>query len=120
LLGWFLERRRRERSAQRYANELPRQLARDFGASETYSAVQIRRAAERAKLPLEHLAIGYAAFLSVDAFAAVVGAERANDYERLREVFIQRLDVGLRSGWGTAEDSVSISGLDVTAPPTSD
>lgn len=52
-----------DRAARRYAETLPGQLARDYGASDRYTPDQLRLSAARAKLPPEFLAVGYAAFL---------------------------------------------------------
>ena len=94
LLGLF-SRLRLDREARRYAETLPGQLARDYGASDRYTPDQLRLSALRAKLPAEFLAIGYAAYLDRDLFAATLPA-RAAEYDSLRARFLnsKRANVG--------------------------
>lgn len=75
---------RRRRAARRYAALLPAMLLRGYGASESYTPAQIEAAVRRAQLPLEYIAIGYAAYLSEESFRqlAVQG-----DYNMLRALF---------------------------------
>ncbi|MBL8696720.1 MAG: hypothetical protein JNK67_00020 [Alphaproteobacteria bacterium] len=98
LLGLFA-RDPLDRAARRYAETLPGQLARDYGASDRYSPDQVRLSAQRAKLPAEFLAVGYAAYLDRDAFAAALPA-RAAEYDALRALFLKHEDLGLQSGKG--------------------
>jgi len=92
-----------DRAARRYARDLPRQLVRDYGAAARYSPDQIRLSVGRAKLPPEHLAIGYAAYLDHAAFTAVLPG-RADEYEALRGLFVKHEDVGLQSEKSGAHD----------------
>lgn len=88
-----------DRAARRYAETLPGQLARDYGASDRYTPDQLRVSAARAKLPPEFLAVGYAAFLDHATFAATLPA-RAGEYDALRALFLKHQDLGLQSGKG--------------------
>ena len=72
-------------AARRYASRLGPCLHRDYGAGEHYTAAQIRAAAKRCRLPLHHLAIGYAAFMAESAFEEAANLE--GDYEALRRLF---------------------------------
>jgi hypothetical protein len=74
-------------AARRYAARLGPQLAKGWGASEFYTPQQIRAAAQRAKLPVRYLMIGYATFLRRDEFASVVDGASAHDYEGLRALY---------------------------------
>ena len=75
--------------ARRYARRLGPQLRRDYGASEYYTAEQIRAAAGKCRLSRRHLALGLAAFLPHDAFAAHCPGTTRDDYERLRISFFR-------------------------------
>lgn len=105
LLGIF-SRDPLDRAARRYAETLPRQLARDYGASDRYTPDQVRLSAARAKLPAEFLAVAYAAYLARETFAATL-PDRAAEYDALRALFLKHEDLGLQSGKGGEEsDSV--------------
>jgi len=94
------------RAARRYAEVLPKRLAHDYGASDRYTPDQLRLSATRAKLPLEFLAVAYAAYLDRETFIGALPG-RAADYDSLRALFLKHQDVGLQSGKGGEEsDSV--------------
>ncbi len=60
-----------ERALKRYTRELPARLAHDYGASQFYTAAQIRTAAAALKLDSDRLAYAYAMFLPEEAFDAL-------------------------------------------------
>ena len=99
--GLFLRLRLR-RAAKRYARRLPPQLHRSYGASETYTAAQIRTAAAKQRLDGDFLVLGYAAFLDEDLFCCIVRKLSVRlSYRQARELFMQFLPTDLRSAFGS-------------------
>ncbi len=75
----------RTRSAVRgYARRLGPQLLSDYGPAEEYTPAQIRESARRARLPTEHLRLGYAGFLSEAAFQELRLPPVVGGYHELR------------------------------------
>lgn len=72
---------RLRRAAKHYARHLPGALRQGYGATEFYTAQQIEAAVKKAQLPMQYIAIGYAAFLPEDAFR---GLGLDGDYQMLR------------------------------------
>ena len=86
-----MERIRRRRAARKYARLLGPRLRRDYGRSEHYTIGQIRTAAGKLRLPERYLNIGYAAFLSEEAFRSAATEDARNDYSVLRSLFWRHL-----------------------------
>jgi hypothetical protein len=84
MLGRLLKSAARRSAARKYARCLGPRLRQDYGGSEHYTAGQIRTAAGKCQLDMDHIAIGYAAFMPSTAFQAVVSNE---DYQSLRDLF---------------------------------
>ena len=84
MLDRFLQGFKRRGAARNYARRLPPQLRKDYGASATYTPVQIAASAFRAKLPQEYIMFGYAAFLTKEAFEALKDFQSLFGYEELR------------------------------------
>ena len=59
---------RRRRAVRKYARRLPRQLYRDYGASQFFTPGQIRAAVARLKIDPAFIVYGYAMFLPEAAF----------------------------------------------------
>ena len=64
----MLARWRLKSAAKLCARRLAPQLMRDYGASEQYTAAQIRASVGRTALPAAHIDLGYAAFLPEESF----------------------------------------------------
>jgi hypothetical protein len=109
MLRGIIERLRLRSAARRYARALPAQLRRDYGGG-PYTRAQIRGSAQRAKLPLAYVCIGYAAFLNEDAFREAADARFRDDYHALRAIFARYAPHGLRSASGGPMDSMQHSG----------
>jgi hypothetical protein len=82
----FFENFRLRLVARKYAMRLGRQLRADYAASAEYTPAQIKASANRAGLPLAYLHLGYAGFLSEDAFRALGLVGEAGDYRALRSL----------------------------------
>jgi len=100
-----------QRALKRYARELPARLAHVYGASEFYTASQIRTAAGALKLDTERLAYGYAMFLPEDAFAALAPQIRGLlSYEQARAKLARHLHGNPTGGGGFHESALGLSG----------
>jgi hypothetical protein len=78
-------------AARRYAGRLGGQLARDYGAGETYTAAQINASVLRAGLSTSHLIVCHAAFMTQDEFLAIYPFTTAfvfSDYRALYRSFV--------------------------------
>jgi hypothetical protein len=79
----WIAARRLQKAARRYQERLGPQLRADYGRSEAYTPEQIAHSAQRAKLPLAYIALGYAGFMSEAAFASLLPGSAA-EYDALR------------------------------------
>ncbi len=78
----------RRRAAKRYANELGPQLINDYGASETYTAGQIRSAVARLELPEKYLCFGFAGFMDEAGYNTQLrDLRKAPPYAMARKLF---------------------------------
>ncbi len=59
---------RRPSAIKKYARKLGPLLARRYGKSNTYTAGQIKKTAEHARLPLAYICYGYAMYIGEDDF----------------------------------------------------
>jgi hypothetical protein len=84
MLGRLLESAARRSAARKYARCLGPRLRLDYGGSEHYTVGQIRAGAGKCQLDMDHIAIGYAAFMPKTAFQDVAPDE---DYQLLRDLF---------------------------------
>ncbi|HEX3954619.1 MAG TPA: DUF6559 family protein [Stellaceae bacterium] len=86
------------RAAKQYARRLGQHLQRAYGASEHYSAPQIRVAVGKLGLDAKYIAFGYAPFLVEDQYASLVAEAAAIfiPYGEARELFMRfrRRNVG--------------------------
>lgn len=83
-MGWF-RRWQLRRAAKRYAVRLGPHLRRTYGAAEHYDAGQVRESVATLRLSYTYIALGYAAFLPPDRFAAVIAdAPIAIPYDEAR------------------------------------
>lgn len=85
--GGFFAKLKMRRVARLYAARLPRRLAQDYGAGETYSDAQIAACARRVKLPEAGLRLARAAYLPEHEFLQKYGAGQA----ALRALFRENL-----------------------------
>jgi hypothetical protein len=115
----ILARRRLRAAAKFYARRLGPQLIRDYGASEHYTPAQIQASVARAKLPAAHIDLGYAAFLSEEAFEKVAQPSSIGQYEAFR-----RMHAALKPSrpvpWGENPGGVAYpyaGGSDFSVPP---
>jgi len=75
------------RAAKQYAHRLGSHLARAYGPSEFYSPGQIRAAVAKIGLNSKFLVLGYAAFLSEEAFGAAAGGVPLHmPYQEARDI----------------------------------
>jgi hypothetical protein len=100
-LGRMLQSAALRSAARKYAHKFGPRLRHDYGAGEHYTAAQIRAAAEKCQLPLDHITIGLAAFMSKDAFADLAGS---GDYESLRNLFQRYIRSAPNEAWNPASD----------------
>jgi hypothetical protein len=70
--------------APKLARRLTPRLIRDYGASQFYTAGQIRAACLKCRLPRRHLALAYAAFLPRAEFDKTSDLAPRADYDALR------------------------------------
>ena len=83
-MDWF-HRWQMRRAAKRYADRLGPHLRRAYGPAEHYDAGQVRESVAVLRLSYTYIALGYAAFLSEDRYAAVMAdAPMAIGYEDAR------------------------------------
>jgi len=61
-------------AARRYARLLGPRLARDYGGGGEYTAPQIRAAVRKSRLPGRYVELGFAAYMTEEAFRAVTDA----------------------------------------------
>jgi hypothetical protein len=88
---------RRRWALRRYARELPKRLYRDYGASEYFTAAQIKTAVGRLGLDDAYIVFGYAMFLPEDAFNALLpGLRNPTPYTEARSEFL---------GWSATKPS---------------
>jgi hypothetical protein len=87
-LATLIEKMQLTLAARRYARRLGPQLRRDYGGGREYTAAQIRTAAQKCRLPARHRKLGYAAFMTEDAFRTVAAAPDWPDYASLRAIYL--------------------------------
>jgi hypothetical protein len=76
-------------AARKYARRLGAQLRKDYGANEHYNRAQLEASARRAKLPMGKIQLGYAGFMTEEAFLALDPAEGASVYQELRSLLLR-------------------------------
>jgi len=64
----WIKKFKRNRAVKSYIRKLPRQLAKDYGKSRTYSPQQVRKSIERSKLSVADACYGIAMFSGREAF----------------------------------------------------
>jgi len=69
----MLQRWRKRRALKRIARRLPRDLARQFGATDAYTHDQVRSALERGRYDQRYWSYAFAMFLLADDAAARLG-----------------------------------------------
>jgi hypothetical protein len=111
LMGWF-RRFRLHRAAKQYARKLGPQLARAYGPSEHYSAPQVRAAVAKLGLNPIYIALGYAAFLPEDLFAALMSDMPLYiPYREAREIYEWFRPAALFSASSNPETSIPPSSM---------
>jgi hypothetical protein len=73
-------------AARKYARYLGARLRKDYGSSDQYSQKQIEASVRRAKLPVENLWFGYAAFMSEAAFLELAPPRSIPRYQELNSM----------------------------------
>ena len=107
----FLKRLLKRRALNTYKRRLPRLLARDYGASRTYTPAQIAKTAERNGLCNQYAGYVIAMFSDRENFEDFYSRNgRPRDYERMRdELAAQYFGGNVDFTYG---DNVSASGWD--------
>ena len=95
-----IQSRRRQTLIQGHARSLRRCLARDYGASKTYTEGQVRTAMMKIRFPAQLLAAGYAAFVSRDDFSKL--PDMPATYDVLRAEIRAEPAQGSREAWNPA------------------
>lgn len=80
----MLEAHALKSAAREYARLLGERLRQDYGTQKHYTAGQIQAAATKCRLPMQHVSIGCAAFMSEQAFQELA---EGGDYQPLRNLF---------------------------------
>ena len=107
----FLKRFLKRRALNNYKRRLPRLLARDYGASRTYTPAQMAKTVERNGLNAEYAGYAIAIFSERDAFQDFYSRNgRPGDYEGMRGELASDLFGG--NADFTYADIVSASGWD--------
>jgi hypothetical protein len=89
----LIEKIRLTLAARRYAKRLGPRLRHDYGGGGEYSVGQIRTAMQRCRLPLRHIKLAYAAFMTEEAFRTVADANDWPAYAALRALYFDRVPV---------------------------
>lgn len=104
----FLQRFRLRRAAKAYALRLPETLRKGYGGKKHYTPAQIRSAVTKARLDPRFIALGYAAFMTEEAFNAAAGEMPVRmSYAEARAILRRYAPSMPSGGWNTPE-----SGLD--------
>jgi hypothetical protein len=81
---------RKRRGIRRYARELPRRLAHDYGTRKSFSPAQIDVAVHKLKLDATLIVYAYAMFLSREDFVTILaGSPTSLSYEDARAEFFR-------------------------------
>lgn len=93
-MGW-LTRWAARRAAKTYVRDLPRELRKDWGASEAYTIGQVRSAIGRLRLGGRYIAVAYAAFLTEADYRAIAAElPVVLPYDLAREIYRRELPDG--------------------------
>jgi hypothetical protein len=97
-------------AAKRYARLLGPRLRHDYGGGGEYTAPQIRAAAKKSRLPVRYIKLGYAAFMTEEAFRGAADARDWPDYAALRELYFDWIPVSSYAK-PDAPDAVDVSAI---------
>jgi hypothetical protein len=89
-------------AVHRYARRLGPRPCRDYAGGDHYGTGQIRTPTRKCRLPERFLNIGYAAFLTKEAFRSVVSEEAWRDYQPLRTLYRASVPRRLQSAFTPA------------------
>ena len=111
LNGW-LYRWRLRRAAKQYARRLGPQLQRAYGASEHYSAGQIRASVAKLGLKPKFIALGYAAYLPEQEYRTEAGSAPITiPYAVALDLFERYRPQSLFSATANPETTIKIVGV---------
>jgi hypothetical protein len=89
---------RKRQALKRYAQELPRCVARDYGGQKSVTSAQIAAAVHKLKLDPTLIVYAYAMFLSKELFDSVMAGTSASlSYEDARIEFLRQVPSGISS-----------------------
>jgi hypothetical protein len=92
-LTTLVEKIRLTLAARRFAKRLGPRLRHDYGGGGEYSVGQIRTAMQRCRLPLRHITLAYAAFMSEETFRTVADPSDWPAYAALRALYFDWVPV---------------------------
>jgi hypothetical protein len=103
-----LEKVRLTLAARRYARRLGPYLQRAYGGGDDYTPGQIRAAVQKCRLPVRYIKVGYAAFMTEEAFRAVADERYWPEYASLRGLYFEWVPVVSFSKPENAPQNLSI------------